>query len=548
MIGEMIGHFEITTRAGRGGMGEVFIAEHTTIKTKVAIKVLHAEVSANTDHVQRFFNEARAVARIQHAGIVKIFDVGFHTNQRAYLIMEYLDGETLADRIKRVGRLSPGKTAEVARQIANVLGATHHAGIIHRDLKPENVFLVQDRELASGERVKLLDFGIAKLSDTLAGPTTIGAIGTPTYMAPEQWSDSSTVDWRADVYSLGCIIYKMVAGRPPFASTSIAEACAKHLHETPQSIRAYVPDVPVALDTLALRLLAKDPARRASSIATLEQRLSELASTLPGDPEPAISYDPVGSTQVSPTTLSAAASISAPGASAPWGRRRVVALAGTAVIAIGAIAVWKALGSTEPAPPPPPPVHAVVPGSIDAAPGPDAARAEPRERALSDWLEAANPFVPSHGVSWLAHQVSRREYRHFLESMPVRDALRLQPVNGWDDSDRLRPVAWVTFDRAQAFCHAIGAELPTDEQWTAASDGEWGLDPAGTGRLGPLQEWTSTVRDGFIVVRGGHERMPPAERKTAAKEPLMKSSEAQAGPNRALNEIASETIGFRCVH
>jgi serine/threonine protein kinase len=201
VIGETIGHFQIIARAGRGGMGEVFVAEHATIKTRVAIKVLHAHVSANTSHVQRFFNEARAVARIQHAGIVKIFDVGFHPSQRAYLIMEYLEGETLATRLRRTRRVAPRTAAEIARQIASILDATHHAGIIHRDLKPENVFLVQDRELASGERVKLLDFGIAKLSDTLGadGPTTVGAIGTPAYMAPwtgapmsTRWAASST--------------------------------------------------------------------------------------------------------------------------------------------------------------------------------------------------------------------------------------------------------------------------------------------------------------------------------------------------------------------
>ena len=554
VIGETIGHFEIIARAGRGGMGEVFIAEHATIKTRVAIKVLHAEVSANTDHVQRFFNEARAVARIQHAGIVKIFDVGFHTNQRAYLIMEYLEGETLDGRIKRTGRLSPRSTSEIARQIANILGATHHAGIVHRDLKPENVFLVRDREIATGERVKLLDFGIAKLSDTLAGgnPTTVGAMGTPPYMAPEQWSDSSRVDWRADVYSLGCIIYKMAAGRPPFGSTSIAEACSKHLHEIPQPIRAHAPDVPVAIDTLALRLLAKEPARRTASMEALEQQLAELATAMPAD-HAALPYDPVDTTQASPTTLSAAASLSVPSpARARTGRLIVAALAGTALLAIGTIVAWRWGGAAAPTP-------LAIPGLVDAAPdnGPpiddrglppviDASEAAPPER-LRDWLEAANPFVSWHGGQWLAHQVSRREYRRFLESMSVSGALQHQPVSGWDDGDSLQPVSWVTFERASAFCRAISAHLPTSEQWLAASEGAWGLDPAGTGRPGPLQEWTSTARDGLVVVRGGHERMPPADRKAAATEPLMKSSEAQAGPGAAPNVVASETIGFRCV-
>jgi serine/threonine protein kinase len=554
VIGETIGHFEVTSRVGRGGMGEVFVAEHTTIKTRVAIKMLHAEVSTNTSQVQRFFNEARAVARIQHAGIVKIFDVGFHTDQRAYLIMEYLEGETLAARIERAGRLSPRTTAELARQIANILGATHHAGIIHRDLKPENVFLVRDRENASGERVKLLDFGIAKLTDSLAGanPTTSGTMGTPTYMAPEQWSDASCVDWRADVYSLGCIVYKMAAGRPPFPSTSIAEACAKHLHETPQSIRVYAPEVPIAIDTLALRLLAKDPAQRTASIAALEHRLAELATAMPADDDDPPPYDPVAITQMTATTLSSATATSTPApspAAAPTRRRLVTSLAAAAVIAIGAAAVWfERAGDQEhpvAAPAPAPLVIAPPAAAPDAPPPPDPAAV--RARALIDWLEAANPFVDWHGARWLAHQVTRREYRQFLEAMPVGDALRLQPVTGWDDRDPMRPVAWVTYDRAAAFCRAIHATLPTSEQWLAASEGEWGLDPAGTGRPGPLQEWTATLRDGLVLVRGGHERMSPAARHAAAIDPLMKSSEAAAGPGPAPNVVAAETIGFRCV-
>jgi serine/threonine protein kinase len=551
VIGETIGHFEIIARAGRGGMGEVFVAEHTTIKTRVAIKVLHAQVSANTDSVQRFFNEARAVARIQHAGIAKIYDVGFHTNQRAYLIMEYLEGETLAGRLRRTKRISARHSTEIARQIASILDATHHAGIIHRDLKPENVFLVRDRELPSGERVRLLDFGIAKLADTVASsPTTVGAIGTPTYMAPEQWSDSSRVDWRADVYSLGCIVYEMVAGRPPFASTSIAEACAKHLHETPQPIRAFVPDVPIAVDTLTLRLLAKDPALRVPSIHVLEQQLAELGAAAPAGSDEALPYDPVATTLAPITTLSSAASMTTPTPPPPRRRRTAVALAGLGVAAIGAVVGWSLLPSSdEPARPATPtaPAPMVVPGSPPPAAPPDAQAATEREPALVAWLEAANPFVAWRGGQWLAHQVTRREYRQFLESLPVSAALRYQPVTGWDDRDPMRPVAWVTYERAAAFCRAIHAALPTSDQWQAASRGAWGLDPAGAGRPGPLQEWTSTVREGFVVVRGGHERMSPDERDAAAGNPLMKSSEGQAGASPPVNVVASETIGFRCV-
>jgi serine/threonine-protein kinase len=551
LIGEIIGHFEIVARAGRGAMGEVFVAEHTAIKTRVAIKVLHAGVSSNTAHVERFFNEARAVARIQHAGIVKIFDVGFHANQRAYLIMEYLEGETLAARLKRSGRLAPRDAAEIARQIASILDATRHAGIIHRDLKPDNVFLIRDHELASGERVKLLDFGIAKLSDARAGaaPTTIGALGTPAYMAPEQWSDSSTVDWRADVYSLGCMLYEMAAGRTPFASKSVAEACAKHLHEAPRPLRDHGEALPEALDEFTLRLLAKDPALRIASTEELEQRLTELAAELPAtlDESAATAQTAPGGPgapgATSTTTLgSAALTTSRSHAS----HRVTAALAGGTVIAAGALAVWWLAGADAPPPTPSPP----PPAERDAAappPPPPGDAAPPPEPSLAAWLEVENPFVAWNGARWLAHQVTRREYRRFLESLPVADALRFQPVTGWSDRDPDLPVAWVTFERAAAFCRAIRAGLPTSEQWLTASKGAWGLDPQGSGRAGPLQEWTSTVRGGLVLVCGGHDRMSPANRAAAANEPLMKSSEALAGPSAAPNVVASETIGFRCV-
>src|SRR4051812_39808305 len=148
-------------------MGEVYAGEHEKIQTRVAIKVLHAEVSRDTEHVQLFFNEAKIVGRIKHAGIVKIFDVGFVADH-AYLVMELLEGESLSARINKARRLSWKDTAELGKQIASVLDATHRAGVIHRDLKPDNIFVVPDHELDGGERVKVLDFGISKLSGTMA--------------------------------------------------------------------------------------------------------------------------------------------------------------------------------------------------------------------------------------------------------------------------------------------------------------------------------------------------------------------------------------------
>jgi len=174
VIDAQIGNFRIVSQLGVGGMGEVFLGVHAAIGTKVAIKMLLPHISQNHEHVQRFFNEAIAVSKIQHAGIAKIFDVGFHA-QRAYLVMEFLEGESLAARIRRCGKLPLGEVADIGKQIASVLDAVHKAGITHRDLKPDNIFVVPDSELPRGERVKILDFGIAKLFATESGSENTAA-------------------------------------------------------------------------------------------------------------------------------------------------------------------------------------------------------------------------------------------------------------------------------------------------------------------------------------------------------------------------------------
>ena len=148
---------------GEGGMGVVYLARHATLGRPAAVKVLHPELSTNQDMVARFFNEARAASAVRNPGIVEVFDVGFLEDRTAYIVMEYLDGESLAARLRR-GRTTLADTLGMLRAIARVLQAAHELGIVHRDLKPDNIFLVPDPELPSGERVKLLDFGIAKLA------------------------------------------------------------------------------------------------------------------------------------------------------------------------------------------------------------------------------------------------------------------------------------------------------------------------------------------------------------------------------------------------
>jgi hypothetical protein len=278
VIGSTLGSYTIHRELGRGGMGAVYVGGHTLLGRQAAIKVLLPELSREQAIVQRFFNEARAATAIKHPGIVEIYDFGFAADGSAYIVMELLSGEPLADRLRR-GRMPAVVAAHLTRQIAIALGAAHQAGIVHRDLKPDNIYLVPDAETAIGERVKLLDFGIAKLGDAGAGAlarTSAGTIlGTPYYMAPEQCRGDTALDHRADLYALGCVLYEMLAGRPPFTGEAAGAILGAHLHVAPTPLRQLAPDAPPELEALVMRLLAKEPAARPP---TADAVVAELAA------------------------------------------------------------------------------------------------------------------------------------------------------------------------------------------------------------------------------------------------------------------------------
>jgi serine/threonine-protein kinase len=218
-------------------MGAVYLAVHPGIGRKAAVKVLHPELARDRDIVTRFLNEARAANAIRHPGIVEIFDSGTLDSGAPYIVMELLEGESLTSRLLR-GRLPLDQCLEIARQAAAALGAAHAQGIVHRDLKPDNLFLVPDALEPERERVKVLDFGIAKLNPGSIGAgsvrTRTGAVlGTPVYMSPEQCRGTREIDRRADVYALGVILYEMVCGRPPFYSEGFGELAHLHISEPP---------------------------------------------------------------------------------------------------------------------------------------------------------------------------------------------------------------------------------------------------------------------------------------------------------------------------
>jgi serine/threonine-protein kinase len=274
--GTTVGQYRILRKIGEGGMGAVYLAEHSLIGRRAAIKSLLPSLSVQREIVDRFFNEARATTSIPDPGIVQVFDFGFHTDGTAFIVMEFLEGEPLDARIRRFHRLPVSDALRLTRQAAGSLAAAHARGIVHRDLKPENIFLVRDPEAQGGERPKILDFGIAKLGGDNPNQmkTRTGAMmGTPVYMSPEQCRGAGLVDHRSDIYALACVLFHMLTGRPPFDGEGIGEIIAAHLREPPRPPSSVSPGIPPIVDELVMRCLAKAPDQRFQTMGELQQAI-----------------------------------------------------------------------------------------------------------------------------------------------------------------------------------------------------------------------------------------------------------------------------------
>ena len=289
-----IGSYRIVRKIGEGGMGTVFVAEHALLGRMAAIKVLLPELSANRDIVQRFFNEARAVTQIADPGIVQVFDFGYHTDGSAFIVMELLQGEPMDTRLARLGRFHIADVLRLMRQITASLAVAHGKGVVHRDLKPENIFIIGDPAVTGGERTKILDFGIAKVSSEEPGKlkTRTGLVmGTPVFMSPEQCRGAGDIDHRADIYSLGCVMFCMLTGGPPFNAEGAGELIAAHLMTDPPTVSSRLPAVPPAIDEIVLRCLAKQPRDRYQSVAELGEALASAEGALLRANIPTMAFD-----------------------------------------------------------------------------------------------------------------------------------------------------------------------------------------------------------------------------------------------------------------
>jgi eukaryotic-like serine/threonine-protein kinase len=326
LVGKALdGQYQIDALLGKGGMGAVYRARHILLGDRVAIKVLPPEMRGNTEWLRRFQREGQAARRFRHPNAVTVYDLRTSADGTIYLVMEYVEGNTLDVELKRRGKFTPSEVVTVLTPVMSVLNAAHAMGVVHRDLKPENIMI--GRPSTGGEPVvKLLDLGIAKLRE-VAGAEKTGStnltvagqmLGTPYYMSPEQWGElprdgNSEIDGRADIYSLGVVIYELIAGKRPFDGLTLPELRRQHTSVTPPPLHEVAAGVPEAFSLAVARAIAKDRSDRQSTAGELEKELvaglasqgivpSPSVAHLASEPR-AVSHGAVTSAQQTASTL-----------------------------------------------------------------------------------------------------------------------------------------------------------------------------------------------------------------------------------------------------
>jgi eukaryotic-like serine/threonine-protein kinase len=381
LTGQLIdGRYQIDYVLGVGSMGIVYGARHAAVGKLVAIKALRAHLASDAEAIQRFNAEATAATSIGNQHIVETYDFGRLPDGTAYMVMEYLEGRSLAELIEDFSPLSLERITKIAVQIAEALNAAHLAGIVHRDLKPDNIFLCE-RE-TDPDFVKILDFGIAKFGVSQARLTQAGAVfGTPAYMSPEQALGKAT-DGRTDVYALGVMLYEMTCGRVPFSGENAIAVLSMHANEEPEALSLRKPDVSPELEAIVNKCLLKDLEGRYVSMAELAADLSRLAAGMPvrAEARPNVALPPATS-QEDVVTLPEIAPASAPvplstaGRGVPWPLVLVllVLVAGGAFWFSRHRAPSASLGTTEAQPKPLPPPLASAAETDDGAPARDVA-------------------------------------------------------------------------------------------------------------------------------------------------------------------------------
>jgi serine/threonine-protein kinase len=360
------GKYRIVDLIGVGGMGSVFEGENERIRRRVAIKVLNAKAAASKDAVERFEREAQAAGLVGSDHILEVLDLGALPSGEHFMVMEYLDGETLGARIKHMGAMTPHQVVPLVRQALAGLAAAHAAGIVHRDLKPENLFVCKEKA-GYADFVKIIDFGVSKFNkmggEGLSMTRTGAVMGTPYYMSPEQ-ARGSQVDARSDLYAMGVILYEAVTGQVPFHAETFNELLFKIVLSEPVPLRQVRPDVDPGFESLTLKAMARDAEHRFQSaedfIAALDNWVrTGAAVTIP----PAVGHDAPDETQTATNVIPAAGTPATGGASvSAWSSSQADAVPGlkkgpspvfllallggfVLVLAVGGLFAWRAIAA-----------------------------------------------------------------------------------------------------------------------------------------------------------------------------------------------------------
>jgi serine/threonine-protein kinase len=380
------GRYRLEALIGQGGMGSVWRARHLQIDRLAAIKFIHVAGPTAAKQAERFLREARAAASVRHRMVVDIVDFGSDEDGQPYMVMELLEGQSLASRLTNGAPLSLGELIKIVEQALIGLGAVHAAGLVHRDLKPENVFLVRDED---GWFPKLLDFGISRATEGSGsrgrGQSTLGAIaGTPHYMAPEQARAVRDVDARVDIYAMGAILYEAITGALPFDSENVGDLLIQIATTSAVPIESLRPEIGPELAAVVRKAMASDREQRFASAKEMRAALLEAAKALPeidvmSTPTRAPrSHDSLQATADVPYSSLEIAALSGPASTPqfvtrPPPRRRALvfaAAAGAAAI-VGGLIWWAASGPETPAPvAATQPVPAVAPAAPVATPAP----------------------------------------------------------------------------------------------------------------------------------------------------------------------------------
>jgi len=553
-IGKTIGRVRIEKYLARGGMAEVYLGSHLTLDRLVAVKVLHSYIEEEPDLMTRFQREAKVVAGLRHPNIVQIFD--FDTVEgHPYIVMEYLSGPTLAAYLRNLHqkneRIPAHQVARLLKGLTSALDYAHELGVIHRDIKPGNIMLHRrsadipvDAPLTKDIDAIVTDFGLVRITHS-AEMTASGKIsGTPAYMAPEQARGDKT-DHRTDIYSLGVVLYEMLAGRVPFDSDSTLSIIFKHINEPPP----HIPDLSPAVQSVIDRALAKDPNARYQSSRDMAVDFY-LANGMTAQAETV--YDGVLKTpEPVPSRVAEPAPVPVPepkpSGSRAWLGAGIVAFICVLALAAGAFIFRSALlnipGSAAtsvvqdtqvvPSAAIPTPTTNQLPVGAQMAQIP--AGTYEVGKAPADEFHISPQSVQLADFSIDQHQVTNSQYQQYMEQTGAAEPTI------WPGEDN-HPVRGVTWDQAAAYCTWANKRLPTEAEWEAAGRGPgagsqlypWGTDATAGGNtinlpdqdtyavgslafnqsqfgvfdlVGNVWEWTgepySQVQDGYKVLRGG---------------------------------------------